>query len=174
MDGLKGLSDTIETAYPGINIQSCIIHQIRNSLKYIASKDKKEFMRDLKCVYTAVTEESAIQKLDILTEKWGDKYGIVTDSWYKNWDKLSTYFEYPFEIRRIIYTTNALEGFNRQLRKYTKNRTVFPTDDSLRKALYLATDTITTKWVSPTPNWCTTLAHLEIIFSERLSEVTSL
>ncbi|MDZ4910878.1 IS256 family transposase, partial [Clostridium perfringens] len=93
--------------------------------------------RGLKCVYRAVTEESAIQKLDILTEKWGDKYGIVTDSWYKNWDKLSTYFEYPFEIRRIIYTTNALEGFNRQLRKYTKNRTVIPTDDSQRNYLKL-------------------------------------
>lgn len=170
MDGLKGLPEAILSVYPKVKIQSCIIHQIRNSIKYISSKDSKEFMRDLKCVYRAVTEESALQYLDIFSEKWGSKYKIVIDSWYNNWDKLSTYFEFPAEIRKIIYTTNALEGFNRQLRKYTKNRTIFPTDDSLRKSLYLATDLITVKWTSPTPNWGVTLSSLEIVFSEELSQ----
>jgi len=127
-------------------------------------------MRDLKCVYRAITEESSLQYLDILSDKWGSKYKIVIDSWYNNCDKLSTYFEFAAEIRIIIYTTNALEGFNRQLRKYTKKRTIFPTDDSLRKSLYLATDIITVKWTSPISNWGTTLACLEIVFSEELSQ----
>lgn len=169
MDGLKGLPEAILSVYPKVKIQSCIIHQIRNSIKYISSKDSKEFMGNLKCVYRAVTEESSLQYLDILSEKWSSKYKIVIDSWYNNWDKLSTYFEFPAEIRKIIYTTNALEGFNRQLRKYTKNRTIFPTDDSLRKSLYLTTDLISAKWTSPTSNWRVTLACLEIIFSEELS-----
>lgn len=170
MDGLKGLPEAIKSVYPDVSIQSCIIHQIRNSIKYVASKDKKEFMKDLKCVYKATTEKSALENLDILKEKWGKQYGIVIDSWYNNWDKLSTYFEYSPEIRRIIYTTNALEGFNRQLRKYTKNRTVFPTDDALRKALYLSTEVVIEKWTSPSPNWGLTLVQLELRFAEKLSE----
>ncbi|MGL5713528.1 MAG: IS256 family transposase [Paraclostridium sp.] len=170
MDGLKGLPEAIKSVYPDVNIQSCIVHQIRNSIKYVASKDKKYFMRDLKCVYKATTEESALENLDILKEKWDKQYGIVIDSWYNNWDKLSTYFEFSPEIRRIIYTTNALEGFNRQLRKYTKNRTVFPTDDALRKALYLSTEVVIEKWTSPTANWGSTLAQLELRFAEKLNE----
>ena len=139
MDGLKGLPEAIKTVYPDVSIQTCIVHQIRNSLKYIASKDQREFMKDLKSVYRAFNEETALKNLDILKEKWYSKYSVVIDSWYNNWSNLNTYFEYPHEIRRIIYTTNALEGFNRQLRKYTKVRTVFPTDESLRKSLYLST-----------------------------------
>ena len=157
MDGLKGLPEAIKTVYPDVSIQTCIVHQIRNSLKYIASKDQREFMKDLKSVYRAFNEETALKNLDILKEKWYSKYSVVIDSWYNNWSNLNTYFEYPHEIRRIIYTTNALEGFNRQLRKYTKVRTVFPTDESLRKSLYLSTMKIMEKWTSPNQNWASTL-----------------
>ena len=157
MDGLKGLPEAIKTVYPDVSIQTCIVHQIRNSLKYIASKDQREFMKDLKSVYRAFNEETALKNLDILKEKWYSKYSVVIDSWYNNWSNLNTYFEYPHEIRRIIYTTNALEGFNRQLRKYTQVRTVFPTDESLRKSLYLSTMKIMEKWTSPNQNWASTL-----------------
>ncbi|MBP3931381.1 MAG: IS256 family transposase [Peptostreptococcaceae bacterium] len=169
MDGLKGLPEAIKTVYPDVSIQTCIVHQIRNSLKYIASKDQREFMKDLKSVYRAFNEETALKNLDILKEKWYSKYSVVIDSWYNNWSNLNTYFEYPHEIRRIIYTTNALEGFNRQLRKYTKVRTVFPTDESLRKSLYLSTMKIMEKWTSPNQNWASTLGQLTIMFGERIS-----
>mgnify|MGYP001342996148 CR=1 FL=1 len=170
MDGLKGLPDAIKTVFPDVSIQNCIIHQIRNSIKYVASKDKKEFMKDLKCVYKASTEELAITSLDDLKDKWDHKYSMVIDSWYNNWDKLSTYFKYSPEIRKIIYTTNALEGFNRQLRKFTKTRTVFPTDEALRKSLYLATEKVMEKWTSPSPNWGLTLAQLTIVFKDKVGE----
>lgn len=170
MDGLKGLPDAIKTVFPDVSIQNCIIHQIRNSIKYVASKDKKEFMKDLKCVYKASTEELAITSLDALKDKWDHKYSMVIDSWYNNWDKLSTYFKYSPEIRKIIYTTNALEGFNRQLRKFTKTRTVFPTDEALRKSLYLATEKVMEKWTSPSPNWGLTLAQLTIVFKDKVGE----
>ena len=168
MDGLKGLPEAIKTVYPDVSIQTCIVHQIRNSLKYIASKDQREFMKDLKSVYRAFNEETALKNLDILKEKWYSKYSVVIDSWYNNWSNLNTYFEYPHEIRRIIYTTNALEGFNRQLRKYTKVRTVFPTDESLRKSLYLSTMKIMEKWTSPNQNWASTLGQLTIMFGEMI------
>lgn len=168
MDGLKGLPEAIKTVYPDVSIQTCIVHQIRNSLKYIASKDQREFMKDLKSVYRAFNEETALKNLDILKDKWYSKYSVVIDSWYNNWSNLNTYFEYPHEIRRIIYTTNALEGFNRQLRKYTKIRTVFPTDESLRKSLYLSTMKIMEKWTSPNQNWASTLGQLTIMFGERI------
>ena len=168
MDGLKGLPEAIKTVYPDVSIQTCIVHQIRNSLKYIASKDQREFMKDLKSVYRAFNEETALKNLDILKEKWYSKYSVVIDSWYNNWSNLNTYFEYPHEIRRIIYTTNALEGFNRQLRKYTKVRTVFPTDESLRKSLYLSTMKIMEKWTSPNQNWASTLGQLTIMFGKRI------
>ncbi|EQB86143.1 transposase-like protein [Clostridium punense] len=170
MDGLKGLPEAIKAVFPEVNIQSCVIHQIRNSIKYIASKDIKTFMKDLKAVYQAINETVASQALQSLESKWGDKYPIVIQSWNNNWENLSTYFDFPQEIRRIIYTTNALEGFNRQLRKFTKIRTVFPTDDSLRKALYLATEQIMIKWTSPRQNWGSTLAQLSIMFEERINQ----
>jgi len=170
MDGLKGLPDAIKTVYPDVNIQTCIVHQIRNSLKYIASKDKKEFIKDLKLVYKASTEELALAELDNLKEQWGSKYGIVIESWYNNWDNLSTFFEFSPEIRNMIYTTNALEGFNRQIRKFTKTRTVFPTEDSLRKSVYLATMEILKKWISPRQNWGLTLAQLNIQFNDKFNK----
>ena len=168
MDGLKGLPEAIKTVYPDVSIQTCIVHQIRNSLKFIASKDQREFMKDLKSVYRAFNEEAALENLEILKDKWYSKYSVVIDSWYNNWPNLNTYFEYPNEIRKIIYTTNALEGFNRQLRKYTKIRSVFPTDESLRKSLYLSTMKIMEKWTSPNQNWASTLGQLTIMFGERI------
>jgi putative transposase len=170
MDGLKGLPEAIKAVFPDVSIQSCIIHQIRNSIKYVASKDSKTFMKDLKQVYQAINEEMAINALQALEVTWGDKYPIVIQSWNNNWNNLSTYFDFPPEIRKIIYTTNALEGFNRQLRKFTKVRTSFPTDDSLRKALYLATEQIMKKWTSPSQNWSGTLAQLSIKYEERLEQ----
>ena len=156
MDGLKGLPQAIQTVFPSANIQTCIVHQIRNSIKYIASKDKKSFMKDLKEVYKAPTEELALAQLDKLKETWGNSYGMVIDSWYNNWNNLSTFFDFSPRIRKMIYTTNALEGFNRQVRKYTKSRTIFPTDESLNKCVYLATMEIMEKWTQPVPNWANT------------------
>ena len=170
MDGLKGLPQAIQTVFPSANIQTCIVHQIRNSIKYIASKDKKSFMKDLKEVYKAATEELALAQLDKLKETWGNSYGMVIDSWYNNWNNLSTFFDFSPRIRKIIYTTNALEGFNRQVRKYTKSRTIFPTDESLNKCVYLATMEIMKKWTQPVPNWGATLAELTLFFTEELKD----
>ena len=170
MDGLKGLPQAIQTVFPSANIQTCIVHQIRNSIKYIASKDKKSFMKDLKEVYKAATEELALAQLDKLRETWGNSYGMVIDSWYNNWNNLSTFFDFSPRIRKMIYTTNALEGFNRQVRKYTKSRTIFPTDESLNKCVYLATMEIMEKWTQPVPNWGATLAELTLFFTEELKD----
>lgn len=168
MDGLKGLPDAIKAIFPDVNIQSCIIHQIRNAFRFLSSKDSKPFMADLKDVYKAVNEEQALKALEALETTWGDKYPVVIQSWLNNWQNLSTYFAFPPEIRRIIYTTNSLEGFNRQLRKFTKVRTSFPTDEALRKSLYLATEQIMVKWTSPTQNWHSTLAQLSIMYGDRV------
>ena len=170
MDGLKGLPQAIQTVFPSANIQTSIVHQIRNSIKYIASKDKKSFMKDLKEVYKAATEELALAQLDKLKETWGNSYGMVIDSWYNNWNNLSTFFDFSPRIRKMIYTTNALEGFNRQVRKYTKSRTIFPTDESLNKCVYLATMEIMEKWTQPVPNWGATLAELTLFFTEELKD----
>ena len=170
MDGLKGLPQVIKTVFPTVDIQTCIVHQIRNSIKYIASKDKKAFMKDLKEVYKATTEELALAQLDKLKETLGNSYGMVIDSWYNNWNNLSTFFDFSPRIRKMIYTTNALEGFNRQVRKYTKSRTIFPTDESLNKCVYLATMEIMEKWTQPVPNWGATLAELTLFFTEELKD----
>ena len=168
MDGLKGLPQAIKTVFPTVDIQTCIVHQIRNSIKYIASKDKKAFMKDLKEVYKATTEELALAQLDNLKEKWGSNYGMVIDSWYNNWNNLDIFFKFSPQIRKLIYTTNVLEGFNRQVRKFTKVRTIFPTDESLNKCVYLATMEIMEKWTQPIHNWGTTLAELSLYFEEQL------
>ena len=170
MDGLKGLPQAIKTVFPTVDIQTCIVHQIRNSIKYIASKDKKAFMKDLKEVYKATTEELALAQLDNLKEKWGSNYGMVIDSWYNNWNNLDTFFKFSPQIRKLIYTTNVLEGFNRQVRKFTKVRTIFPTDESLNKCVYLATMEIMEKWTQPIHNWGTTLAELSLYFKEQLRD----
>lgn len=169
MDGLKGLPQAIKTVYPDVNIQTCIVHQIRNSIKYVASKDQKAFMKDLKEVYKAPTEELALMQLDRLKENWVDKYRIVVDSWYNNWENLSTYFEFSPNIRKIIYTTNVLEGFNRQVRKFTKVRVIYPTDDALNKCVYLATMEIMDKWTQPIHGWSGTLAELTIAFEDKIN-----
>ena len=170
MDGLKGLPQAIKTVFPTVDIQTCIVHQIRNSIKYIASKDKKAFMKDLKEVYKATTEELALAQLDNLKEKWGSNYGMVIDSWYNNWNNLDTFFKFSPQIRKLIYTTNVLEGFNRQVRKFTKVRTIFPTDESLNKCVYLATMEIMEKRTQPIHNWGTTLAELSLYFEEKLRD----
>ena len=170
MDGLKGLPQVIKTVFPTVDIQTCIVHQIRNSIKYIASKDKKTFMKDLKEVYKAPTEDLALAQLDNLKEKWGSNYGMVIDSWYNNWNNLDTFFKFSPQIRKLIYTTNVLEGFNRQVRKFTKVRTIFPTDESLNKCVYLATMEIMEKWTQPIHNWRTTLAELSLYFEEQLRD----
>ncbi len=168
IDGLKGFEEAILSIYPGAEVQSCIVHQIRNSLKYVASKNQKEFMADLKLVYKADTIESAEQYLDNLEEKWGKKYPVVLASWRKNWHKLSTYFKYTAEIRKLIYTTNAIEGFHRQVRKVTKNKTAFTSDMALLKLIYLAHRNISKKWTQPLHNWSLTVSQLSIIFGDRL------
>lgn len=168
IDGLKGFPDAIKSVFPDTAVQLCIIHQIRNSFKYISWKDQKEFISDLKEVYKATNEELGLEALNEMYNKWGNKYGMVLDSWMNNWDNLSTFFGYEDRIRKLIYTTNTVEGFNRQLRKVTKTKTVFPNDDAVLKAMYLATTDITQKWTSPYSNWGLTLAQFKINFGDRL------
>lgn len=153
VDGLTGFREAIGAVYPKARIQRCIIHQIRNSTRFVSYKHIKEFMKDLKSVYQANTEEQALNQLAIFKDKWSKQYPTAVRSWEENWDILSTYFDYPVEIRKIIYTTNAIEGLNRQFRKVTKTKTVFPNDDSLRKMLYLAIQNLSNKWTQRCRNW---------------------
>jgi transposase-like protein len=167
-DNLKGFSEAIQSVYPKADVQSCIVHQIRNSLKYVASKDQKEFMRDLKRVYRADTKDLAELALDELADKWETKYPVVIASWRDNWEKLTTYFQYTAPIRKLIYTTNAVEGYHRQLRKVTKTKGAFTSDMALLKLVYLATKNIEKKWTSPLQNWALTVQQLAIRFGDRL------
>ena len=169
-DNLTGLSAAIEAVYPKTEVQNCIIHQLRNSSKYVSYKDLKELMADLKAVYTAVDEQSALEALDAFSERWDRKYPKISKSWRENWSSLSAYFKYPQEVRRLIYTTNTIEGFNRQLRKVTRSKSVFPTDDSLFKMLYLAMIDITKKWTGRRQDWSMIYAQLSIFFDERMPE----
>ena len=162
IDNLSGFVEAIQSTFPKTEVQLCIVHQIRNSLKYIASKDQKAFMKDLKKVYQAGTKSSAEGMLDELDKKWGDKYPIVIMSWRTNWEELSQYFKYPPDIRRIIYTTNTVEGFNRQLRKVTKAKGVFPNEQALLKMIFLAAQDIMKKWTSTISNWALTAQQLAI------------
>ena len=168
IDGLKGFPDAIETIFPKTEIQLCVIHQIRNTLKYIASKDQRAFMQQLKTIYTAPTEEAALEKLTLLEETWGKKYSLALKSWKQNWPNLSTFFKYPQEIRTMIYTTNAVESVHRQFRKVTKARTLFPHDDALKKMLFLAYRDLSKKWANPTPNWAFVISQFSIIFDDRI------
>ena len=170
VDGLNGFPQAIEAVYPKTEIQQCIIHQIRNTTNYVSYKDLKKLMADLKTVYAAPDEAAALEELESFGEKWNSKYPKIYKSWSEHWATLSTYFKYPNEVRKLIYTTNAIEGFNRQLRKVTKSRTVFPSDDSLLKMLYLATMDITKKWTGRRRDWSRIRAQLEIYFEERLEK----
>ena len=169
-DNLTGFTNAIGAVFPKTDVQNCIIHQIRNSTKYVSYKDLKALMSDLKAVYTAVDEESALYNLDIFASKWDSKYPKISQSWRDNWANLSTYFKFPQEIRRLIYTTNAIEGFNRQLRKVTKSKSVFPTDDSLLKMLYLAMMDITKKWTGRRQDWSKIHAQLAVYYADRMPE----
>ncbi|MGX8835185.1 IS256 family transposase [Amedibacillus sp. YH-ame6] len=163
VDGLTGFREAIGAVYPEARIQRCIIHQIRNSTKFVSYKHLKEFMKDLKTVYQATTEEQALNQLSIFKDNWGKLYPTAIRSWEENWDILSTYFDYPVEIRKVIYTTNAIEGLNRQFRKVTKTKTMFPNDDSLRKMLYLAIQNLTSKWTMRYRNWDLISSQLELM-----------
>lgn len=167
VDGLTGFRESIEAAYPNAQIQRCIIHQIRSSTRYVGYKDIKELMRDLKEVYHSVTEDEAMNALMQFKEKWEKAYPSCVKSWEENWDILSTFFAYPTEIRRIIYTTNIIEGLNRQFRQITKNKPSFTNDDSLRKMLYLASKKIVEHWTARCRNWDMVLDQLNILFSDR-------
>ena len=168
VDGLTGFPAAIEAVYPKTEIQQCVIHQIRNTTRFVSYKDIKALMADLKKVYAAIDEQTALAELENFDEKWGNKYPKIAISWRDNWANLSTYFKYPQEVRTLIYTTNTIEGFNRQLRKVTKNKGVFPTDDSLLKMLYLAMADITKKWTGKRREWGQIHSQLEIFFANRL------
>lgn len=169
IDNLNGFSEAIQSIFHQTEVQSCIVHQIRNSLKYVASKEQKEFVKDLKKIYKAPTKDLAETELTQLGDKWAKKYPIVIDSWIKNWDKLSTYFQYTEPIRRLIYTTNPIEGYHRQIRKVTKTKGAFSSETALLKLVYLATRRIQEKWTSPLQNWGLTIQQLAIKFEGRLN-----
>jgi len=168
-DNLTGFPEAIQSIFPKAEVQLCIVHQIRNSLKYVASKEQKEFARELKLIYGADTKDQAEAALMDLEEKWGKKYPVVIRSWNNNWDRLSTFFAYNKPIRKIIYTTNAVEGYHRQVRKVTKTKGAFTSDMALLKLVYLATRRIEKKWTSPLHNWGLTVQQLAIRFEGRLS-----
>lgn len=170
VDGLKGFPEAIETIYPNTEVQHCIIHQIRNSMKYVASKNQKIFMADLKCVYKAATLSAAESALDELEAKWGDKYPMVIKSWRSKWSTLSAYFKYPDYVRTAIYTTNAVEAVHRQFRKLTKTKGGFANENSLLKLLYAGMLKASERWTHPVQNWNFTLSQLAIHFEGRLDE----
>ena len=168
-DNLTGFDTAIHAVFPETEIQNCMIHQLRNSSKYVSYKDLKALTSDLKAVYAAVDEQAALDALETFAQNWDNKYPKIAKSWQENWTNLSTYFKYPQEVRRLIYTTNTIEGFNRQLRKVTKSKTVFPSDDSRLKMLYLAMVDITKKWTGHRQDWGQIHSQLEIFFEERLA-----
>lgn len=174
VDGLKGFPEAINAIFPDTQVQLCIVHQIRNSLKYVGSNNQKQFAKELKAVYQAFTKEEAALELDKLEEKWGTKYPIVFQSWRKKWENLSVYFQFPQEIRRVIYTTNIIESVHRQFRMLTKTKGAFPNDESLLKLLYVGIQNAQQKWTMPVRNWSLTLSQLAIHFNGRLDEALGL
>jgi len=171
VDGLTGFPDAIASLYPETEVQLCVIHQIRNSMKYVASKNQKEFMKDLKPVYRAATKQEAETALDALEDKWGKQYPLVINSWRRKWENLSVYFKYPDYIRKVIYTTNAIEAVHRQFRKLTKTKGGFPNESSLMKLLYAGILNASRKWTMPVQNWNLALSQLAIHFEGRLDKV---
>jgi putative transposase len=170
VDGLTGIKEAIEAVYPNAMIQRCIIHQLRNSFRYVSYKNLKEFSKDFKSVYTAVNEEEALENLYELKGKWGKQYPYAFRSWESNWEVLSPFFKFPLEIRKIIYTTNIIESLHRQFRKVTKTKTVFPSDTSLEKMLYLASMNVMKKWTQRYRNWDQVLSQLIILFGDRVEK----
>jgi transposase-like protein len=169
IDGLKGFPDAIQAVFPETEIQLCIIHQLRNSLKYVVCKDRTTVANDLKTVYKAPTEEAALFALEQVEKTWLKKYNLGLKSWRENWSNLSPFFKYPAEIRKIIYTTNAVESLHRQFRKVTKTKSIFPHDEALKKSLFLAYRDLEKKWSQPIKNWSLLLGHLSIIFDKQLA-----
>jgi len=167
-DNLTGMSDAIAAVYPKCEHQLCIVHQIRNSLKFVSYKDRKELAGDLKPIYQAPTEEAAHMALEVFDSKWSKQYPQIAKSWYSNWENLVLFLQYPEAIRKIIYTTNSIESFNSQLRKVTKNKRVFPSDESVFKTLYLTINYITAKWTLPIRDWNEAMAHFLIKFEDRI------
>jgi putative transposase len=170
VDNLSGFSQAIAACYPQTEIQKCIIHQIRSSTRYVSYKDIKKVTADLKPIYKASTEEGALLELDRFEEVWGAKYPLIIRSWRTNWDELATFFKYPPEIRKLIYTTNMIESYHRQLRKVTKGKSIFPTDEALLKMLYLATVDVTRKWTGRVQNWGQMLLQLSVFFPDRVGQ----
>lgn len=168
-DGLSGFSEAINTVFPETEIQLCIIHQIRNSLKYVSHKEQRKLMADLKQVYQALTLEEAELAFEMFKENWGKKHPIIIRSWENNWLELTAYFKYPHEIRKMVYTTNIIEGYHRQLRKVTKTKTAYPTDDALKKIIYLATIEAAKKWTMPAREWKSCISQFAIYFGDRIA-----
>jgi transposase-like protein len=174
VDGLKGFPEAINGIFPNTEVQLCIVHQIRNSLKYVGSNNQKQFAKELKAVYQAFTKDEAERNLDKLEEKWGKKYPIVFSSWRNKWENLSVYFQYPEDIRRVIYTTNIIESVHRQFRSLTKNKGAFPNDNSLLKLLFMGIQNAQKKWTMPVRNWSLTISQLAIHFEGRLDDALDL
>lgn len=168
IDNLSGFAEAIQSIYPHTEVQTCIVHQIRNSLKYVSYKDYKALTKDLRLIYNASSKEAAEMELLNFEEKWGEKYPIIVKSWQDNWDKLSTFFQYTDRIRKLIYTTNPIEGYHRQIRKVTKTKGAFPSEQALLKLVYLASQEVMKKWTSPLQNWGLTVQQLAIHFGERM------
>ena len=167
-DGLTGMKEAVSAAFPQTELQRCIVHQVRNTLKYVGEKNKKEFANDLKTIYHAPSEDAALEALDRVAEKWEDDYPNAMKSWYKNWDVISPIFKFSSDVRKVIYTTNAIESLNSGYRRLNKQRSVFPSGTALLKALYLATHEIAKKWTMPLRNWGRVLGELEIMYPDRL------
>jgi transposase-like protein len=167
-DNLNGFTDTIQTVFPQSRTQICVVHQIRNACRYVVWKDKKEFTTDMKQIYNAPTKEAAAAALDDFAIKWKDKYGYAVKSWRDNWEELTVFFDFPVEIRRIIYTTNLIENLNGKIRKYTRNKLSFPTDEAVMKSVYLAVREVTKKWTMPLRSWGLILNQFLIIFADRI------
>lgn len=170
VDGLKGFPDAINTAYPATQVQLCIVHMVRNSIKYVPWKDYKAVTAHLKAIYSSATEEEALQELQRFCDKWDDKYPQIGRSWNAHWDNLNTIFNYPPDIRKAIYTTNAIESLNSVIRKAIKKRKLFPTDDAAKKVVYLAIQSASKKWTMPIRNWKLALNRFMIEFEERLTD----
>jgi transposase-like protein len=168
VDNLKGFTEAISACYPKTEIQKCIVHQIRNSIKYVSYKDLKKITSELKPIYKAPTEQAALEELDHFEQSWGNKYPLLIRSWRNNWSEIATFFKYPPEIRKLIYTTNVIESYHRQLRKVTKGKAVFPTDEALLKMLYLVTMDVIRKWTGRVQNWGQILLQLSVFFEDRV------